>query len=148
MPRVVTLAYNIVIITCVVSVWIYGRKKLARPSVNRIFLRMMNFPVNSDPIPTLQNLSAIVVVRRTTPDISHCNSYICNILLDICVRNNQLRIFRTLLENWPHEEAYLNLRAVTLHYLQSLAILEHQGVVSNVLRRVYVSAPYAGLELC
>ena len=108
---------------------------------------MMNFPDISAPIPTLQNLSATVVVRRTTPEISQCNIYICNMLLDLCVRNNQLRIFRTLLEKWPHEEAHLNLRAVTLHYLQSLAILEHQGVISKVLRRVFVSAPYAGLHV-
>ena len=104
----------------------------------------MNIPHSLDSFPTLQCLCATVVVKKTRPDISLCNGFICNTLLDHCVKSNQLRMFRLLLEAWPHEEARLNLKANTLHYIQSLAILEHQGVVSKVLRRVFVSAPYAG----
>ena len=96
------------------------------------------------PFPTLQTLSATAVVKQTRPDISHCNIYICNTLLELCVKYNQLRMFRTLLESWPHVDSRLNLKAATLHYLQSLAILEHQGVVSKVLKNVFVNAPYAG----
>ena len=93
----------------------------------------MTIPAFSGSFPTLQNLSATVVVKRTHPDIALCNSYICNMLLDLCVKNDQLRMFRILLENWPHEEARLNLKPATLHYLQSLAILENKPYANGFL---------------
>lgn len=99
----------------------------------------------TDSLPTLQELSAKVAIKNTFLDLSQCNQYLCNLLLDLCVEGNKLRMFRILLERWPHEVAHLRLKAATLHYLQSLAILEHQRVVSKDLKRVYVDAPYAGM---
>ena len=95
-------------------------------------------------VPSLETLSAEVVIKDTKPNLSLCNQYLCELLLDLCITNNQLRMFRILLETWPHQVAHLRLKASRLHYLQSLAILEHQRAISKELKRVYVNAPYAG----
>lgn len=96
-------------------------------------------------IPCLVDLCAKTIVSKTTPpDISYCSLYLCNLLLDQSIRNKKLSAFRGLLEQWPHEVLTMSLTASTLDYIQSLAILEHQGIVSKVLKTVYINAPYSG----
>ena len=49
-----------------------------------------------------------------------------------------------LFEQWPHSEAVMTLKPMQLHWLRTLAFLEHQGRVSSELEKVWVYAPFAG----